>query len=247
MSSSNNLGLLRYKIRYDHTIGKLHCTVVECKNLPKTDVFGKTDPYVKVFLMPGNHADLKTKSFKKNQNPVFNDEFSFVIDVENAQKKTIVFQVYDKDMVGKDDAIGEVQVPLWLVDMNSDTDKTEILEKPTMDKNKKPILKQKRPNATVRSSSVSSTASSVRESHFDVSGGHRHSAASAAFGGGGLHTSSVSEVTQRSSNGQGFHSSSGGQPFQSSTTSTIIHKSSAGGGGRRSSSSSSSLVVFDQQ
>jgi len=239
MATSSRLGQLRYKIRYDTTIGKLHVTVVECKDLPKADILGKVDPYVKVFLMPGNHADLKTKVIKKNFNPVFNDEFSFVIDVENAQKKTIVFQVFDKDIVGKDDAVGEVQVPLWLVDMFIVTDKNENLEKPTTDKNKKPVLKLKRPNATTRSSSIaslSSTSSSVRDTTFDTSGGHRHSTAGSfqsSSGGQGFHNSS--------SGGQGFHHSStvGGQNFHDSSTvdGQGIHNSSSGGQGFHNSSS----------
>ena len=37
------------------------------------------DPYVRVFLMPGTHNELKTKVMKNNLNPTFNDEFSFVV------------------------------------------------------------------------------------------------------------------------------------------------------------------------
>lgn len=40
---------------------------------------GKVDPYVRVFLMPGTHNELKTKVMKNNLNPTFNDEFSFVV------------------------------------------------------------------------------------------------------------------------------------------------------------------------
>ena len=53
--------------------------MVECKNLKKTDLIGKSDPYVRVYLMPGTHMELKTKIVKNNLNPVYNDEFSFVV------------------------------------------------------------------------------------------------------------------------------------------------------------------------
>ena len=46
-------------------------------NLPL--LAGKIDPYVRVFLMPGTHAELKTKVIKNELNPKFNDEFSFVV------------------------------------------------------------------------------------------------------------------------------------------------------------------------
>ena len=72
---------------------------------PKISIPGKVDPYVRVFLMPGTHNELKTKVkflaqnftfldkkillnffgphllqvMKNNLNPIFNDEFSFVV------------------------------------------------------------------------------------------------------------------------------------------------------------------------
>lgn len=44
-----------------------------------TGLLGKLDAYVRVFLMPGTHMELKTKIVKNNLNPVYNDEFSFVV------------------------------------------------------------------------------------------------------------------------------------------------------------------------
>ena len=54
------------------------------------------------------------------------------------RKKTIVFQVYDKDTFSKDDAIGEVQVPLWTVDLSIETDVAMELGKATKGKDNKP-------------------------------------------------------------------------------------------------------------
>merc|ERR1719336_2177217 len=111
-------GTLNYKIKYvsDPSVQKLHVTVVSA-SLPKKGM-GKVDPYVRVYLMPGTHMELKTKIVKNNLNPVYNDEFSFVLSPNDVRKKTIVFQVYDKDTIGKDDGIGEIQIPLWLVDLD---------------------------------------------------------------------------------------------------------------------------------
>ena len=52
---------------------------MECKDLKKMDILGKSDPFVRVFLMPGNHKELKTKIIKKNLNPLFNEVFKFVV------------------------------------------------------------------------------------------------------------------------------------------------------------------------
>jgi len=106
-------GRLVYKIKYETPEQKLMVTVERCEGLQKEKGLfgGKVDPYVRLFLMPGTHNELKTKVMKNNLNPTFNDEFSFVISPTDVVKKTIVFQVWDSDL-GKDDALGEIQVPL---------------------------------------------------------------------------------------------------------------------------------------
>ena len=40
------------------------------------------------------------------------------------RKKTIVFQVYDKNPIAEDEGIGEIQIPLWEVDLDIETDNT---------------------------------------------------------------------------------------------------------------------------
>ena len=41
---------------------------------------GKSDStFVRIFLIPGTHKELKTTVFKGDLNPVFNDEFSFEV------------------------------------------------------------------------------------------------------------------------------------------------------------------------
>ena len=54
-------------------------TVVKCESLPKKDLIGASDPFVRVYLMPGTHTELKTKVVKNSANPLYNDEFSFVV------------------------------------------------------------------------------------------------------------------------------------------------------------------------
>jgi len=155
------LGKLRYKTRYEPKTQKLHATVVECKSLKKTDLIGKSDPYVRVYLMPGTHMELKTKIVKNNLNPVYNDEFSFVLSPNDVRKKTIVFQVFDKDTFGKDDGIGEIQIPLWTVDLDIETDATMELSPVTKGKDNKPILIARRPPGDAGSISSRSSVTSL--------------------------------------------------------------------------------------
>ena len=71
------------QIRYEKKTEKLHATVVECKNLIKIGHLEKIDSYVRVYLMPGTHIELKTKIVRNNSNPIYNDEFSFLVSIHN--------------------------------------------------------------------------------------------------------------------------------------------------------------------
>ena len=83
------------------------------KDLAKKDLLSQSDGYVKVFLLPGKHIELKTKVIKKSSNPDFNDSYSFFVNISEARRKTLAMQVFDKETYMKDDPIGEVQIPLW--------------------------------------------------------------------------------------------------------------------------------------
>ena len=43
------------------------------------DTFGKSDPFVRVYLLPGTHEVVKTEVIKKNLNPYFNENFKFTV------------------------------------------------------------------------------------------------------------------------------------------------------------------------
>jgi len=223
------LGKLRYKIRYETKTQKLHATVVECKSLKKTDLIGKSDPYVRVYLMPGTHMELKTKIVKNNLNPVYNDEFSFVLSPNDVRKKTIVFQVYDKDTFGKDDGIGEIQIPLWQVDLDIETDNTMELSAVTKGKDNKPVLIARRPPGDAGSissrSSVTSLIGGANTGGWNV---ERNSASSYQAGNTGYHSQAYSQEQHTYTSGSTVRESS--------------HSSAHGSrlGSRRSSSSSSS-------
>ena len=73
------LGRIHYKVRYDDATSVLNVTVVECSKLKKMDTFGKSDPFVRVFLLPGVHDIIKTEVAKKNLNPVFEENFKFPV------------------------------------------------------------------------------------------------------------------------------------------------------------------------
>ena len=68
--------MIHYKIFYDRNYQALKVNVIECKDLKKADVgLGKIDPYVQVYLLPGQFETVKTKPQKKNYNPLFDETF----------------------------------------------------------------------------------------------------------------------------------------------------------------------------
>merc|ERR1719397_265091 len=113
---------LLYELRYDHEKQHLILVVKECRDLKKGDLLGKgADAVVSIFLLPGNHKELKTKVVKGSANPVFNESFQFGLRLQDAIHRTIVLQVDDWDRFSKNDSIGEVQIPLNTVDFGKTT------------------------------------------------------------------------------------------------------------------------------
>ena len=49
-------------------------------------------------------------------------------------KKTVVLQVWDWDKVSKTDGIGEIQIPLWQLNLAAETNEWKPLHKITGDK-----------------------------------------------------------------------------------------------------------------
>jgi len=111
------LGRLSYKLEYDFNQSNLVVTVNEAQELMAMDMGGTSDPYVKVFLLPDKKKKFETKVHRKTLNPVFNEAFTFKVPYADAMGKTLVFAIYDFDRFSKHDQIGEVKLPLCMVDL----------------------------------------------------------------------------------------------------------------------------------
>ncbi|CAG9821223.1 unnamed protein product [Phaedon cochleariae] len=92
---------------------KLRLKIVCAKNLMKKDIFGASDPYVKIDLnkIDGDETidSVLTKTKRKTLSPEWNEEFIFR--VKPAEHKLVV-QVFDENRLTRDDFLGMVELPL---------------------------------------------------------------------------------------------------------------------------------------
>jgi len=87
--------------------GKLSVRIKSGKHLPAKDMNGKSDPYVVLKL--GKQKE-KTKVIKANLNPTWNEHFSLKVTDHESEK--LVLQVYDYDLVGRNEEMGFIDIPL---------------------------------------------------------------------------------------------------------------------------------------
>ncbi|XP_076658191.1 E3 ubiquitin-protein ligase Nedd4 isoform X4 [Halictus rubicundus] len=97
----------------DDTTRKLRLKVVAGHQLAKKDIFGASDPYVRVDLntVTGNQTvdSVLTKTKKKTLNPVWEEEFIFRV---KPVEHKLVLQVFDENRLTRDDFLGRVELPL---------------------------------------------------------------------------------------------------------------------------------------
>ena len=78
-------------------VGILHVKVLRASKLKKKDLFGASDPYVKLKLTEDRAPSKKTTVKHKNLNPEWNEEFNIV--VRDPQTQTLELVVYDWEQV----------------------------------------------------------------------------------------------------------------------------------------------------
>ncbi|XP_053693038.1 E3 ubiquitin-protein ligase Nedd-4-like isoform X2 [Sabethes cyaneus] len=87
--------------------------VVAAHSLTKKDIFGNSDPYVKIdintIVGDANIDSMVTKTKKKTLNPVWNEEFTLRV---KPNEHKLVFQVYDENRLTRDGFLGMVELTL---------------------------------------------------------------------------------------------------------------------------------------
>lgn len=83
-------------------------TLIEANHLASMDKSGTSDPYCTI-RSSFNRQKFKTKVIKKNLNPQWNQTFQFITSKPEGQ---IFIKIYDKDIIFKDEFMGEIMVDL---------------------------------------------------------------------------------------------------------------------------------------
>ncbi|XP_068596000.1 protein piccolo [Brachionichthys hirsutus] len=117
-------GEIQLQINYDRNLGNLIVHVLQAKNLAPRDNDSYSDPFVKVYLLPGRgqvmvvqnaSADNKrrTRYAQKTMNPEWNQTVIYKnIHLEQLKKKMLEVTVWDYDRSSSNDFLGEVLIDL---------------------------------------------------------------------------------------------------------------------------------------
>ncbi|CAF4770386.1 unnamed protein product [Rotaria sp. Silwood1] len=119
---STNNGVIVFRTAYEivNDLISIYVQILSCRDLPKMDYFGASDPYVILELLPSTlypkrPKEEKTSTIKRTLNPEFNQLFQWYrlpLNIVHTAGAVLRLSVWDEDMVKEDDFIGECFVPL---------------------------------------------------------------------------------------------------------------------------------------
>ncbi|XP_011503250.1 PREDICTED: uncharacterized protein LOC105366490 [Ceratosolen solmsi marchali] len=108
-------GEVEFSLQYDYKQLTFEVHVTQCKDLAPVDVKrNRSDPYVKVYLLPdkSKSGKRKTKVKKHTLNPIFDETLKFHTSINSLESRTLWLTVWHSDMFGRNDFLGEVRMPL---------------------------------------------------------------------------------------------------------------------------------------
>jgi hypothetical protein len=113
--NSQHRGEILSSICYQPANNKVTVVVLKAKNLPKFDITGLADPYVKVYMLMNGQKLAKKKTHVKKRTlcPVYNESFVFDLpsgDPSSLEAISFEFMVMDWDRVTKNEIMGRCVV-----------------------------------------------------------------------------------------------------------------------------------------
>jgi len=117
--ASSGRGEVLVSLCYQPAANRLTVVVLKARNLPKMDITGLADPYVKIYLLYNGQriAKKKTHVKKRTLNPVFNESFLFDVPCnEGLHNISLELVLLDWDRMTKNDTIGRLEIGAKMTD-----------------------------------------------------------------------------------------------------------------------------------
>ena len=93
----------------------LQIRVVEGRDIPKMDAFGKVDPFV-MLRVESSKIIQNTRAISKTFTPVWNEEFNF--NIKDPSSDSLICLLKDRDQGSADDPISRLIIPLRDMEIN---------------------------------------------------------------------------------------------------------------------------------
>nr|XP_044994816.1 synaptotagmin-11 isoform X2 [Jaculus jaculus] len=131
-------GELQVSLSYQPVAQRMTVVVLKARHLPKMDITGLSDPYVKVTVYYGRKRIAKKKTHVKKctLNPVFNESFIYDIPTDLLPDISIEFLVIDFDRTTKNEVVGRLILGAHSVTASGAEHWREVCESP-----RKPVTK----------------------------------------------------------------------------------------------------------
>ena len=111
------LGTLHFRVGYNDQTRVLTVVIEKLCNLPPRTRQDSTDPYVKLHLLPDRTQKVKTRVFRKNLHPEFDETFTFYgVTRQQLTDMSLHFIVLSYDRFSRDDVIGEIVLPIYSIE-----------------------------------------------------------------------------------------------------------------------------------
>uniref|UniRef100_H0XCI6 Synaptotagmin-like protein 1 n=1 Tax=Otolemur garnettii TaxID=30611 RepID=H0XCI6_OTOGA len=104
-------GSVHFELHYEPGAAELRVHVIQCQGLAAARR-GRSDPYVKSYLLPDKQSKRKTGVKKRNLNPIFNETLRYSIPQAELRGRVLSLSVWHRESLGRNIFLGEVEVPL---------------------------------------------------------------------------------------------------------------------------------------
>nr|XP_021528943.1 synaptotagmin-like protein 5 [Aotus nancymaae] len=123
-------GEILLRISYCYKTGGLYIFVKNCRNLAIGDEKKqRTDAYVKSYLLPDKSRNNKRKTkIRTGTNPEFNETLKYTISHTQLETRTLQLSVWHYDRFGRNNFLGEVEIPFDSWNFENPTDEWFVLQ-----------------------------------------------------------------------------------------------------------------------